>query len=190
MLCSLAELGIDKKFVIGHVGRFCQQKNHRFLIKIFKEVYKKNKDAVLCMIGNGILEDEIRRIAVHSGIENNVIFLGSRADVWRILNAFDVFCFPSLYEGFGIAVLEAQTSGLKCIVSDVITREVDVTGNVRFVSLKKPAMVWAEEILENAHYNRKDMTKIVKLAGYDIADSAGRLQKYYENIRKLFIDGE
>lgn len=177
-------IGVDDKFVIGHIGRFSEPKNHIFLLKIFNELCQKRKDSVLCLIGSGKLEGSIKKMAVKFGIDESVVFLGSRPNVWEYLNAFDVFCFPSLYEGFPIAVLEAQASGLKCIVSDVISNEINVTENVENISLKEPATVWAEKIVENMHYDRIDMTTTIKAAGYDIADIAVQLQEYYESIQK------
>ena len=180
------ELGIDDKFVIGHVGRFSEPKNHIFLLEIFKKVCEKNENSILCLVGNGVLEKRIKNYAIELGIEKKVVFLGIRSDVFRLLNAFDVFCFPSLYEGLPVTVIEAQTSGLKCVVSDVITREVDITENVEFVSLKEDAAVWAKKIPEGICFDRKDMTEIVKLAGYDITTTTNRIEKLYLKISREY----
>lgn len=181
------ELGIEKQFVIGHIGNFSHQKNHSFLIDIFEEIYKRNSECLLVLIGGGELklQQEIQEKANRKGIKENVKFLGSRADVNEILNAFDLFLFPSLYEGLGIVAIEAQANGLVCILSDVIPREVEVTEHVEFVSLKESAAFWAERAL--AYQNnciRSNMEEKIHEAGYDIREIACKIEKFYWEINK------
>lgn len=105
------ELGLDNKFVVGHVGRFCEQKNHIFLIDIFCQVIKHNRDSVLVLVGEGPLKEEIKKLVKERNIETNVLFLGQRSDVNELLQAMDVFVLPSLYEGLPVIGVEAQASG-------------------------------------------------------------------------------
>ncbi len=141
------ELGLSEKYVIGHVGRFDRQKNHTFLLSIFSEIAKKRDDAVLLLVGGGTLEEEIRSLAQYLGISNRVVFAGIRPDVAALLCAMDVFLFPSLYEGMPNTVIEAQASGLHCVISDTITKEANITGNVCYLSLDTPADKWADTVL-------------------------------------------
>lgn len=130
------EFGIKKEeFVIGHVGRFNQQKNHQYLIEVFFNILKRNSYSKLILVGMGELEDKIRKQVHELGIEKNVIFAGVRKDIPDILSACDTFVFPSFYEGMPNTVIEAQAVGLPCIISDRITREADITGLVNYLKL-------------------------------------------------------
>ena len=116
------------------------------------------------------------------GIENRVIFTGIRDDVNELLQAFDLFVFPSIFEGLPVTVIEAQAAGLKCILSDTITKEVDITGNVDFVSLNKSSKEWAYEVLKYKDgYARGSTNELVLKAGYDIKDTAKQLEEFYLN---------
>lgn len=171
------ELQIQDKFVIGHVGRFHPLKNHEFLIDIFNEVYKKHENSVLVLIGDGEKKNYIKQKINRLGLNKNVIFTGIRSDVHDLLQAFDVFVFPSLYEGLPVTLIEAQASGLPCIVSDKITTEVKVTDLIKFISLDKNAEYWAEEILKtkNSEFRPNTMNQIIQ-SGYDVEAST----KWYE----------
>lgn len=140
---------------IGHVGRFEEQKNHRFIIKTFRELNKKNPGAYLLLIGDGSIMEEIKDLVDRENI-NNVVFLGGRDDVDSLMrNVFDVFFFPSLYEGLGIVLLEAQAVGLKCLISDTIPKEVVVVGeNIHCMGLDEPAEVWADKLQELCNEGR------------------------------------
>lgn len=166
------ELGISDRFVVGHVGRFTTQKNHRFLIEIFDEIRKKRDDAVLLLVGNGMLEDTIRAAVAQRGIADRVIFTGVRADVPRLLSAMDCFVFPSLYEGMPNTVIEAQATGLPCVIADTITREAAVTDLVTYLPLGR-AERWAQCALDHADTPVRQDTKAVMMAnGYDIYGAA------------------
>ena len=115
------EFGIEDRFVVGHIGRFAYQKNHEFLINMFAELCKEKKDAVLLLIGDGELKDAVYRQAVDLHIENQVVFAGKRDDVNRLLQAMDVFCFPSRFEGLPITLVEVQAADLMCLYSETIT---------------------------------------------------------------------
>ena len=143
------EFGLKDCFVLGHVGRFNRQKNHVFLIKLFYEFQKKRDDAKLLLVGKGELESEIKQQCESLGIGNKVIFAGVRSDMPALYSAMDVFVFPSLYEGMPNAVIEAQACGLKCLVSNRVTRDANVTDCVVFLPIDADDVyVWFEKIVE------------------------------------------
>ena len=175
------ELGIaPDKFVIGHVGRFNAQKNHDFLIDIFREVKIQDSSAVLLLIGEGNLENRIKSRIKAFGLEDSVRLLGIRRDVNRLYQAMDVFVMPSLFEGLPVSGIEAQTAGLKCIFSDRVTKQTALTENAGFLPLESGAGRWAHSILEyHTGYSRNDVTTTIIHAGYDIKDQANKLQDFY-----------
>lgn len=166
------ELNVQDKFVVGHIGRFNFQKNHKFLLKIFAEIKNLHSDVVLWLVGKGELEKEIRKEVIQLGLQNNIQFLGVRADIPAILSAMDVFVFPSLFEGMPNTVLEAQTSGLPCLISDSITKQVQQTDLIHFMSLKNNPAQWAEKTLEiivgQTGENRQQAAEQILRNGYDI----------------------
>lgn len=168
------------KTVIGHVGRFMQQKNHTFLLEIFSVIHKKNPNTVLALCGEGRLEDEIRQKAKELNIDDSVIFLGVRKDTNRVYQAYDMFLFPSLWEGLPLTGIEAQTAGLPVLMSDVITPETIVTDNVTTFSLANTAEQWADKALDIlSSYKRTDCQNQVVKAGFDIQETADWLQNFY-----------
>ncbi len=173
------ELGIADRFAIGHVGRFVYQKNHEFLIDVFCEVHKRQNDAVLLLVGDGpdrhLIEDKIRSL----GLDSAVKFLGMRPDIPELMQAMDVFVFPSRFEGLGIVAIEAQAAGLPVIASNVLPEETTVTGLIRFLPLKEPAVVWARAVIAQTGGDRANTLAQIKSAGYDIEDSAKTLQEFY-----------
>ena len=174
-----AQLSLENRFVIGHVGRFNPPKNHPFLIRVFAEVLKMDANALLLLIGTGDGQQEIREMVENLGISSNVMFLGSRSDVPDLLQAMDVFVFPSLYEGLGIAAVEAQAAGLPCIMSDQVPTECKMTDNVEFLSLGASAETWAERICGHKGDARENMFDRIAAAGYDIQKNAEWLQNFY-----------
>lgn len=171
---------LENKFVIGNVARFMTQKNHTFTLDLFKVILEKNKDAVLILLGDGELLEPMKQKAKNLGIDKAVMFLGNVNNVNDMYQAMDVFLLPSLFEGLPVVGIEAQASGLKCIMSDTITDEVAITNNVKFLSLKNDSLEkWADEILSNVGYKRKDMTKEIIEAGYSIEEEAKKLQEIY-----------
>ena len=171
---------LNKK-VIGHVGRFSEQKNHFFLIKIFNEIYKKDNNCVLLLIGNGTLENKIKAEAKRLNIDKSIRFLGLRDNIPELLQGFDLFLFPSLYEGLPVTLIEAQASGLKAITSTTVTKEANITGLVTYLDLEKSELDWAESVLSHIDYNRKDTLNQIKKGGYDIFENAKNLQTFYLN---------
>ena len=179
------DMRLENMFVIGHVGRFNPQKNHMFLIDIFNEVIKYKPDSVLMLIGTGPLQAQVEEKIKTTGITDKVMFLNHRSDIPDLLQAMDVFVLPSIFEGLGIVLIEAQASGLKCITSDVVPREAKVTNNLTYISLNSSALDWAKTIIESQKdFKRVSEVKTVKEAGYDIKTEAEKLERIYLSISK------
>ena len=175
------ELGIQDKFVIGHVGRFGFMKNHTYLVDVFAKICETRKDAVLVMIGQGELEETIREKVKSLGLEDRAYFLGNRYDVEKYYQAFDYFVFPSTFEGLPGSVAEAQAAGLHCLVSDKVTREVALTDLVAYRSIEEDSGLWAEEILGNAQAAlvREDMREAIAQKGFDVRSQAVQMAEFY-----------
>ncbi|WDL92127.1 glycosyltransferase family 1 protein [Bacillus sp. HNR-4] len=172
------ELNLDGKFVVGHVGRFDTQKNHSYLIDIFSEIVKRNVNSILVLTGKGSLENEIKEKVEKLGLIENVIFTGVRSDIPDIMMAMDVFIFPSLYEGMPNTVIEAQGTGLPCIISDTITREADITENIEYLSINEEPEKWAEKaLIYSSGYERGDVQKAFVKKGYDINCESKKLME-------------
>lgn len=177
------EFNIEDKYVIGHIGRFHKQKNHEFIIEIFKNIYELDKETILLLIGDGSLKDAIQLKVKNEKLEKNVIFTGVRSDIPVILQGMDIFIMPSVFEGLPVTLIEAQASGLKIIASDKITREVKITKLIDFVSIQRSAKDWAEIILKESIGNTRvdESSQIIK-NGYDVRANAEWLEKYYLSI--------
>lgn len=175
------ELGIENNtLVIGHIGRFVQQKNHSFLIDVFEKIHKKNPDSILLLAGQGPLMDEIKDKVNNLKLQDSVKFLGQRSDVSELYQVFDIFLLPSIYEGLGMVLIEAECSGLPCFVSKDVPEVAKVTNNLDFISLDIKPDIWANKILEKLNnYKRKDCLKDVQKAGYDIKIEVKKLEEYY-----------
>lgn len=159
----------DDELVIGHIGRFYKQKNHLYLINIFNEIVKRRPKSKLLLVGSGELENGVRKYVNDLGINEQVIFAGTRSDVNNILSGMDIFVFPSLYEGMPNTVIEAEASGLPCILSDTITKQVNLTNNVYFKSLNDSPENWANIILNVSENNfTRDTKDVFKKNKYDI----------------------
>ncbi len=173
------KLQIDDKFVIGNVGRFTEQKNHEFIIDVFKKVHDKKKNSILLLIGIGDLMDKMKEKVKKLGIEDSVYFLGARNEVEKYMQAMDVFLFPSLYEGLGLVAIEAQAAALKVIASDYIPKEANITNYFEHYPLDDKS-VWVNRILELSNgYERKDMSDEIIDNGYDIKNVAKLVQDIY-----------
>lgn len=173
------ENGWEGKFVIGHVGSFTYPKNHAFIIKVFKEVLHKNPGAILAFAGKGELEKNIRDLVSSENIKQNVVFLGTRSDINYLDQAFDVLLFPSHYEGLPVVLVEAQATGLKCIISDVITEQVDVTNRIVRCNLEDPAGKWADIVLKEDNYPRELAYTDVSNSGFNIENTVRELEQIY-----------
>lgn len=175
-----AELGIEDKLVIGHVGSFREPKNHVFLIQIFAEIYKKRKDAVLLLLGEGALMEQVKAQVEELKLTDAVRFMGNQSNVSPYYQAMDFLVFPSLFEGLPGTIIEAQTAGLKCLISENITKEVQLTELVEAYSLDKPATEWAEYVLANCDYERRSRLSDVEAAGFAIGAQIGRYKEIYK----------
>ena len=175
------ELNIeDSTLVIGHVGRFVEQKNHRFLIDIFNEVHKQKENSILLLAGQGPLMEEMKEKVKILGIEDSVKFLGQRNDINELYQAFDVFCLPSLYEGLPVVGVEAQATGLLCIFSDDMTKEIKVLDTTEFLSLKQSAEEWTYTILKKSKsFKRKDTQKEITDKNFNIKNEIKKLEREY-----------
>ena len=175
------ELHLNGKYVIGHIGRFVEQKNHRFIINLFNEYQKKDDNAVLLLVGFGPLEEQIKAQVSELGIDSKVIILNNRHDPYNLLQAMDLFLFPSVFEGFGISLLEAEASGLNCICSTAIPGEVLISDQVQVLSLDDDLERWTNEISvkkEQSH-NRDVGYQQVLESGFDIQHTCDQLMKIY-----------
>lgn len=175
------ELDVEDKFVVGHVGRFALVKNHDFLIEVFNSIKKQNSEAILLLVGDGYRRQNVEQKVVEMGLFEHVFFLGVRDDIPELLQAMDVFVFPSFYEGFPVSLVEAQASGLSAVVSDSITAEVELTNLLKRIPLQRGAAYWAN-VVTNLENKRCDMSAVVKAAGFDITEKALWLEHFYEDI--------
>ena len=171
------ELGLEDKFVVGHVGRLHPQKNHDFLIDVFAEIKKKKPDAELILVGTGPLEEKIKGKVAENGLADCVHFLGNRKDMNRIYQAMDVFCFPSVYEGLGMVAIEAQASGLAVIASKEVPEEAIIRKSSIRLDLNDSLSTWKNAL--NRNISRiSDIDALVD-AGYDITRESKKLESYY-----------
>jgi len=176
---------ITNELVIGNVARFTEVKNHKFLLEIFYEVLKKESNAKLMLIGTGELFNDIKEKAKELKIDSNVIFLGQQSNINELMQAMDIFALPSIYEGLPVTLIEAQATGMKCIISDVITDEVCVTNLIVKESLTNSVQQWGETILKECkNINRLDNNIKEKIIenGYDIKTTVVWLENFYESI--------
>ena len=174
------ELGVGDCKVIGHIGRFNPQKNHIFLIDIFSEIKKIQPDTKLLLVGGGDGMAEIRHKVERLELTDSVIFTGVRSDVHRLLQAMNVFVFPSLYEGLPVTMVEAQAAGLPCVISDHVPEECIVTQDlVTIQRLSDSPESWAKHIVSRMNTDRKDTREEIKAHGFDIAENAKWLEEFY-----------
>lgn len=175
----------DETLLIGHVGRFDIQKNHDFLINMVNELNKEMEDFKLCLVGDGPLKSEVEGKVKRIGLQDKVLFLGIRNDVNELMKSFDIFAFPSLFEGLGIVLIEAQATGLKCIVSDQVPKEADMQVDLLEYLTIKETSIWVEKIksinknIQNIRKNRFSNYQKIKSNGYDICNTTAYLQNFY-----------
>lgn len=184
------KLNLDGKTVVGHIGRFNNQKNHTFLIDIFLELVKLNENYILLLVGNGKFLSDIEEKVRKLKLEKSVIFLGETSEVSKWLQAMDVFVFPSKYEGLPNVLLEAQLSGLPIYASDVITDEVAICDDIEFISLDEIPSVWANKIYECNKNDRNTTREIIKNqfkeAGFDINENSKELKRLYKGFLEQY----
>ncbi len=179
------KLDIDNKLVIGHVGRFHFQKNQEFLLDLFYEINKIDKNIVLLLIGQGEDENKLKNKVSELNLSDKVYFLGVRDDVPQIMQAMDFFLFPSLFEGLGLVLLEAQAAGLPVVASkDVIPQHVKMSKKFDFIPLNQDKTYWAKKIIEKLEIlqDRSELSKKnisnIKKAGYDINIETQKIEEY------------
>lgn len=174
------KFNIEDKFVVGHVGRFIHQKNHHFIIEIFKEIHDKNSQSVLMLIGEGNLVPEIKAKVEQLDLKDSVIFTGNRNDVADLYQAMDVFILPSFYEGLGMVAVEAQIAALPTLCSDQVPEEARICDDFYYLSLNDSAKCWSEKILEiGRNHIRLNMCEQAVYAGYDIKIAAKKMTDWY-----------
>lgn len=176
-------LELDNKYVVGFVGRLEEQKNPLFLIDIFAELYKKRNDAILLVVGDGSLKSEMIQRANQHQVLHAVKFLGVRSDVNEIINAMDCFLLPSLFEGLPFVLVEAQTNGLPCIVSEDVSIESNINGEVQFISRNESAEYWASVVsMARPSYDRTKYVDIMREKQFDINDTVSIVEKYFDGM--------
>lgn len=172
-----SQMGLEGKFVIGNVARLSEQKNHEFLLRVFSRVLSINPDSILMIVGRGDLEKKLKEQAAAMHLDESVLFLGIRDDVYSLLNAMDVFVLPSKYEGLPVTLVEVQTNGLPVVVSDMVTDEVRIALNYKKLSLHSGIDDWARCIISLNGSRSQDVENIVKK--YDINVLAQRQLEWY-----------
>ena len=177
------EFKLEKNFVIGHIGHFNKVKNHKFIIEVFEKIYNKNKSARLLLIGNGPLRNEVEKQIEEKNLTTKVIILENRTDVAELMSAMDSFIFPSLFEGLGIAAIEAQSTGLPVFISDKVPVDVSVI-NCNILSLNDSSDKWADSIngIQISYEERIKANEYIKNSKFNILKSKDR---YLEEIKKL-----
>ena len=174
------KLNLTGKFVIGHAGRFVHVKNHAFLVEVFSEIRRRRENSVLLLAGDGPLFNMFRDKVKSAGLSESVIFLGSVHDMEKYYQAMDVFIFPSLYEGLGMAAVEAEISGLPVIASTELPIDAKICDNFHFMPLRDSAVRWAEEALKISDgHVRKDMSIYARESGFDIKTQAAKMTQWY-----------
>lgn len=177
----------NKKLKLIHVGSLTKVKNHTFLLDVFSEVVKRNANAKLYLVGEGALKNQIQAQVSRLKLVSQVHFLGVRSDVPDLLKTMDVFLFPSLFEGLPVALIEAQASGIRCVISDTISKEsLLIEENVKVLPLKQSAARWAEALLAFSTYERQDQTERIREKGYAIEDNVPKLEAQYRKLVAQF----
>lgn len=182
------EYGWNNKLVAGNVARFFPEKNHEKLIEIFNEIHKADDSAVLVLVGDGPLEEKVKLQAEKLELSDSVFFLGRRNDVNRLMQAMDIFIFPSCFEGLGIVLIEAQAAGLKCYASKEVPKETHATDLIEYISIEEASLNWAKKIISTGKaYDRVNTAESIKQGGFDINNEAKKLEQKYISLIKNHI---
>lgn len=177
------QLGINDDYIIGHIGRFTEQKNHEAILRIFAEFIKSN-NAKLLLVGDGPKEVQIRELVVQMGIGDKVIFYGTIKDTAPLYSAMDVFLFPSKFEGVPLTLIEAQANGLHCVISNKISNEVNLTPLVHVCNLGEEAS-WIDPLFVNTQFREQeslDGIKALTKVGFDIRAVINQIDELYSNM--------
>lgn len=173
------QLGLENEIILGHVGRFVDVKNHRYLIDILSCLKETFNNFKCLLIGDGELYEEIKEYAKQQGVQDKILFLSKRSDVNELMQAIDIILCPSKYEGLPVSLVESQASGATCLVSKNVSKEVNISGLVKFLDIdKKSINDWCQNIRSFSKHDR-NQSKIIKQKGYDIVDSCKLLEKIY-----------
>lgn len=177
------KLNVEKNKVIGHIGHFSYQKNHEYLIEVFNKVYSEDNSYKLLLVGDGDFRKEIENKVKELELENAVIFMGKTPKAPELMQAMDVLVFPSRFEGLPLTLVEAQTSGLPCLISDKVSKEAKLSNLVEYLELEKKTSEWAKKILNIKFLNRdkasKNTIESMISKGYSIKHNIGKLEKIY-----------
>lgn len=174
------KLQVEDKLVLGHVGRFNTQKNHPYLLSVFAEVCKQTENAVLILLGDGPDREKMERKCEELHIRDKVRFEGNQKNPEEYYQAFDFFLLPSFYEGLPGVLVEAQAAGLRCFVSDTITKEAKATELVTYLGIEQPPIKWAEAILTERDYERQNVYEQMAASGFDVKMQAEAYRNFYE----------
>lgn len=177
------ELGLENSYIIGHVGRFHYAKNHEYLIRIFAKLCEldQTKHYALILLGEGGGMESIKELAKDLGVQDKVHFLGNHSNIYDYYQAMDYFVYPSRYEGLPGTIVEAQTAGLRCLMSDTICEEVVVTDLVHTMSIEEEPEKWATYIKETGKYVRTSHIEEVQSAGFDVDTQTDIMTEFYES---------
>lgn len=173
------ELGLDDRLTLACVGTLTDRKNQSFLIRLAAQMKKRGTDPVLLLVGDGPMREELAGLADELGVDRDVMLLGNRPDVARLMQGMDVFLLPSLMEGLPVCAIEAQAAGLPVIMSDTVTDETCITDVTTRLSLEAPLDKWADEVFRLAKLPRTDTTDIIRQAGFDLEAGARKLERLY-----------
>lgn len=176
-----SEMKWKDKIVVGHVGRLIIPKNHTFLIDIFQQFHVKHPQSILVLVGDGDQRENICNKIKKLNLEDSIILLGFRSDTANLYKAFDIFVFPSLYEGLPVSLVEAQSAGLSCIVSNTISTQAQILSNYSILSLKDSPEIWVNEIEKHLHDKRENTIANIRKAKFDIYSNAEWLTNFYLN---------
>jgi len=182
------EFDINKYTVIGHVGRFSEQKNHLFLLRVFRQWKREVPESILVLVGTGKLEGVIKERVREYGLEDSVLFMQNRNDIPRILSMMDIFVLPSMYEGLPVVLIEAQASGLPCVISDSITNEA-VVGDVTYAKINGGVQEWIKAMriywkdVKNME-KRQERSRSIRGSRFDIKTQTQKLEEFYEQLEK------
>lgn len=174
------QYGLTTELIIGHIGRFSEQKNHIFMLEIFKSLLKRDPTAKLLLVGVGELQNKIQKLSSSLQIDKSIIFAGKQIRTEDYYSAFDIFLMPSLYEGLPIVGVEAQCEGLECLFSDQIDKQILITDRAKMLSLNDSPEVWVDAILSSQNTNRLKYPAEILKSGYSLTDTIKALEKIYE----------
>ena len=177
------EFGLSDKLVVGHIGRFAVQKNHRYLLEVFAALAKKEPRAHLVLVGYGDLQQQTLDRAAELGLNDRLTFLGVRQDAAALMNMFDVFLLPSFFEGLPVVGVEAQATGLPVVTSTGVTPELPINDLATYIPLDDAPEIWADKVLAVAAAPRRNTTDEMIACGYDVQVAAAVMQGRYEEMK-------